>query len=197
LTGKIISDTKEKTDNKISSPQIIDDIEPKPLPEPCIPKWFCDEWSECINGTQTRNCTDKNNCDNPNFRPIEVQECQSCPESCDDGNPCTNDYCNYNTNYECRHDEIIPCCGNNICETGEEYGICSDCTEEVVFTCNSKCKGLGQEINTYGYITSFIDKNPIYTLVVVNVPNMNVTNITAGSIISDDILEVSKCLIKI
>ena len=41
-----------------------------------------------------------------------------CPV-CDDGNPCTEDYCSANTNFTCVNDMIVPCCGNNICELGE------------------------------------------------------------------------------
>ena len=32
-------------------------------PESCIPLWSCTEWSSCITNTQTRLCTDLNNCD--------------------------------------------------------------------------------------------------------------------------------------
>ncbi|MDO8741050.1 MAG: hypothetical protein Q7J54_05765 [Candidatus Woesearchaeota archaeon] len=42
-----------------------------------------------------------------------------CPDSCDDGNRCTNDYCNEQTNNFCRHDMLSDCNGNWICETGE------------------------------------------------------------------------------
>ncbi|VVB58329.1 Uncharacterised protein [Candidatus Anstonella stagnisolia] len=82
---------------------------------------------------------------------------QSCPTSCEDGNPCTSDICNSATSYTCQHQSLngpqpgcsstasacqnyiceygtcvtkpqIPCCGNLICETGEAQGSCpSDC----------------------------------------------------------------------
>ena len=56
-------------------------------------------------------------------KPIE-----KCPVSCNDGDECTNDYCNEQTNYECRHDKIYPCCGNEICEDNEDYENClADC----------------------------------------------------------------------
>lgn len=56
-------------------------------------------------------------------KPIE-----KCPISCDDNNECTNDYCNEQTNYQCRHDKIFPCCGNEICEENENYENClADC----------------------------------------------------------------------
>lgn len=52
----------------------------------------------------------------------------SCPESCDDGNSCTQDVCSKETNYKCFCDTIPDCCGNKICETVETYETCSaDC----------------------------------------------------------------------
>ncbi len=55
---------------------------------------------------------------------------RTCPETCDDNNTCTKDYCSPATNYECRHDEIKPCCGNNLCEENEELSNTypEDCT---------------------------------------------------------------------
>jgi len=51
-----------------------------------------------------------------------------CPSKCDDNNKCTNDYCGEETNYECRYDKVFPCCGNGICENGEDYKSClEDC----------------------------------------------------------------------
>ncbi len=56
------------------------------------------------------------------------QPCASCPSNCDDDNECTEDYCSYETNYECKHDTIEDCCGNSICEDGEDYENCEkDC----------------------------------------------------------------------
>ena len=80
-----------------------------------------------------------------------------CPESCDDGNPCTQDFCSSETNYQCEHSSIVGttegckdlvetckqyqcveskcqivtlanCCGNGECETGEDWETCpQDC----------------------------------------------------------------------
>lgn len=49
---------------------------------------------------------------------------QKCPDSCEDSNDCTKDYCSTVTDYECRNDPIIPCCGNKICEDTESYKSC-------------------------------------------------------------------------
>jgi len=80
-----------------------------------------------------------------------------CPESCDDGNLCTEDFCSSETNYQCTHSSIVEpvegckdlietckqyqcvegecqiviladCCGNEKCEAGEDWEICpQDC----------------------------------------------------------------------
>jgi len=53
-------------------------------------------------------------------RPCEPQS-----EGCSDSNPCTNDIIE---NGACMHNPIIPCCGNSICEQGENQNSCtSDC----------------------------------------------------------------------
>ncbi|GAI76589.1 unnamed protein product, partial [marine sediment metagenome] len=41
----------------------------------CKEKWECLEWSGCIDGTQTRNCVDKNNCGTEISKPAESEEC--------------------------------------------------------------------------------------------------------------------------
>ncbi len=42
----------------------------------CIPNWQCTKWSKCSKeGTQTRICTDKNNCRTTSGKPIEKQLC--------------------------------------------------------------------------------------------------------------------------
>ena len=58
---------------------------------------------------------------------VEVIELE-CPASCDDFDDCTEDYCSAETGYVCVHDPIYPCCGNGICESGEDYTNCpADC----------------------------------------------------------------------
>ncbi len=42
----------------------------------CTPDWQCSVWSECSqSGTQTRTCTDKNNCGITTGKPTESQTC--------------------------------------------------------------------------------------------------------------------------
>ncbi|MEE9323712.1 MAG: hypothetical protein V3U72_04160 [Candidatus Aenigmarchaeota archaeon] len=55
---------------------------------------------------------------------------KECPESCDDDNPCTRDYCSLQTNFECSHDEIALCCGNGVCEESED--LANECPEDCV-----------------------------------------------------------------
>jgi hypothetical protein len=51
--------------------------------------------------------------------------CQNICGSCDDNDPCTEDSCEQG---QCKHLSIIPCCGDGICQVGEECA--SDCDEE-------------------------------------------------------------------
>src|SRR3989344_233998 len=49
----------------------------------CVESWTtCSSWSVCSGGTQTRTCTDDNNCGTTNNKPAESQ---SCVETCTDG----------------------------------------------------------------------------------------------------------------
>jgi len=41
----------------------------------CTPNWSCTEWSDCIEGEQTRTCTDTKNCNKLTGKPEETIEC--------------------------------------------------------------------------------------------------------------------------
>ncbi len=41
----------------------------------CSESWHCTEWSECINRTQTRECTDWFGCGTEELKPLEEKEC--------------------------------------------------------------------------------------------------------------------------
>ncbi len=43
--------------------------------EECTPDWNCTEWSDCINGTKTRTCTDLNTCGTDEDKPDESKAC--------------------------------------------------------------------------------------------------------------------------
>jgi hypothetical protein len=64
--------------------------------------------------------------DVPAERAVDVS--LTCPASCDDLQFCTRDSC---VNGQCVNEPIVPCCGNGVCEAGEE-GVCSvDCSPQV------------------------------------------------------------------
>ena len=51
-----------------------------------------------------------------------------CPESCDDGNPATQDYCSKDTDFFCVHDPMPNKCGNFVCDASESKCSCpEDC----------------------------------------------------------------------
>jgi hypothetical protein len=55
---------------------------------------------------------------------------RQCPLFYDDGNKCTISKCGAETNFIPVHEDIVPCCGNNICEIGENPINCpGDCKE--------------------------------------------------------------------
>lgn len=85
------------------------------------PQVQCEGKEKLVDGVCCFDDDDNGVCD------IEERE---CPDSCDDGDPCTSDHCSQATNFECRHDEITPCCGNGECEESEE--IANECPEDCV-----------------------------------------------------------------
>jgi hypothetical protein len=42
----------------------------------CTEDWICVKWSDCVDGTQTRKCVDKNDCGTFSSKPAEIQTCQ-------------------------------------------------------------------------------------------------------------------------
>lgn len=52
---------------------------PETEEERCTEDWSCLEWSDCIDGSQTRICTDGNECGTEDMKPLESREC-SVPE---------------------------------------------------------------------------------------------------------------------
>jgi|GEM_PF-1575265 len=67
---------------------------------------------------------------------------KQCP-SCEDNNSCTGDSCSEETDYECIHEPVIPCCGNGECEEKENWTTCSkDC--ECSVQCEP-CENLNDE----------------------------------------------------
>jgi hypothetical protein len=57
-------------------------------PPVCTPDWECSSWSQCIDGTQTRECLDVNECDSEEGKPAEEQSCgieSVLPSDCTEG----------------------------------------------------------------------------------------------------------------
>jgi len=52
---------------------------PADCPAPCVEDWTCTAWSVCVNNTQTRTCTDENNCGTTVNKPLEEQTCEVTP----------------------------------------------------------------------------------------------------------------------
>ncbi|MBN1645008.1 hypothetical protein JW851_03145 [Candidatus Woesearchaeota archaeon] len=68
----------------------------------------------------------------------------SCPESCDDNNPGTEDVCSKETNFFCVHTPISGVCGNYICESNENKCSCE-------FDCGS-CAGAAGNYMVYACV---------------------------------------------
>jgi TolA-binding protein len=59
----------------------------------CSPNWHCGTWNTCSNSTQSRVCTDSNNCGTSTGKPAEGQFCfVACTSNwqCGSWNTCTN-----------------------------------------------------------------------------------------------------------
>ena len=53
----------------------------------CTPSWTCTSWSSCSSGSQTRTCTDSNNCGTNTGKPVTSQSCTSpTTDLCKDAN---------------------------------------------------------------------------------------------------------------
>ncbi len=46
-------------------------------PPACEESWYCSGWSECIDGTRTRTCTDANECGTTEDKPPESETCET------------------------------------------------------------------------------------------------------------------------
>jgi hypothetical protein len=87
----------------------------------------------------------------------QIQEpAKKCP-SCNDNNSCTKDSCSKETSYECRHEAVIPCCGNGKCEEGENRSVCpQDCQKpECNLTCET-CEVINNEACSCENITQCV-----------------------------------------
>ena len=96
----------------------------------------CDDEDACTNDgcDPDMGCThDPVNCDDNHPCTLDSCDpatgCVSDPIDCNDGNPCTIDGCNP-ANGLCVNEPISSCCGNGVCEPGEDSCACPiDCGE--------------------------------------------------------------------
>ncbi|MBU1164961.1 fibronectin type III domain-containing protein [Patescibacteria group bacterium] len=96
--------------------------------EMCEPSWVCGWSGECIDDIEDTTCIDSNNCDVPDQAPVEHRACGEEEECTIDCPSCfTVDI------EECTCAVVEQCCGNFVCEPGENYESCSyDCDALVV-----------------------------------------------------------------
>ena len=105
----------------------------------CPPTQIC-QGGYCITPScRLENETCDMNLDCCNEMLCENMRCvvRECPD-CDDGDNCTEDICNFNTSFQCIHQTVTPCCGNNICEVGED---CENCMQDCSCNESQVCVG--------------------------------------------------------
>ncbi len=100
----------------------------------CMQEWECTEWGECINGVQTRTCTDRNNCPMDYLKPDETKTCEMVEEEVGEETP--EIVCIEGTR-TCVGDVVRECVDNawqdvETCQWGCEDGACGPEPEEVI-----------------------------------------------------------------
>ena len=76
----------------------------------CTPDWFCGDWGNCLNGNQTKTCTDSNSCNPQNTTYTSTQQCVS---SCVSNWSCADwSICNQNGT------QTRTCTDSNSCSSG-------------------------------------------------------------------------------
>ena len=89
----------------------------------CMSDWECSTWEPEIcpeNNIQTRSCFDKNACSIPVNPPSTQQSCGGVCQGLNCG------LCQQINTQSCLCEELVPCCGNSVCEQGESNENCSD-----------------------------------------------------------------------
>jgi len=112
-------------------------------PVECLSDWNCNDWNptSCpASGVQTRDCFDLNACVIPINKPAITQTCGGTCQGLSCGS------CQAINTTSCTCEESIPCCGNGICETGENNAACNqDCIVQCIpnWTCSGwdECSG--------------------------------------------------------
>lgn len=120
----------------------------------CVENWSCGEWSDCVNGTQTRSCTDANICGTTISKPEVSQACTAaCLPNCT-GKVCGDNGCGGScgtcatgqtcTNGACLSAKIT-CTTDSCCKTNYYPYVRYNrykrkcCRSSSLFTSNSNC----------------------------------------------------------
>ncbi len=82
----------------------------------CFEAWSCTDWSDCIEGQKTRECTDLNNCGTQEEMPAITQSCQ--PPG-DPEEPCTEDWSCTEWSACIDFQQTRECTDTNQCDTTE------------------------------------------------------------------------------
>lgn len=105
-------------------------------------------WDLCVS-EDCANAPDGTFCmsDFPNVGKCEEGACAACATAtdCDDGNPCTLDYCQLGGCYNPEDTSMSPC-GNGHCFQGS---CCQGCVDPATFSCVETCAG-GQACSAQG-----------------------------------------------
>ena len=107
----------------------------------CTENWNCGPWTTCLVGTQSRVCSDINNCGTLLFQPIDTQNCTvpTCTQDSDclSSNPCSSGSCSNNV---CVYRDTTNFCDDNnlctiddVCSSGFCKGVSKSC--ELGFSC--------------------------------------------------------------
>lgn len=136
----------------------------------CIENWTCSLWTECVDGFQSRSCSDSAGCGTKYSKPFEFRGCSlircSSDSDCSDGHDCSVDSCL--DGEMCINSPIVSCVsGDGCCPLGCNEIIDEDCgvgSESCfsVFQCDDQdpctrdeCDSLGKCVNTV--ITECVD----------------------------------------
>ena len=115
-------------------------------PESCVEDWSCTDWSACVNNSQTKTCTDANNCGTEVDKPAETQSC-SLTSNCSDGT--SYSACSVTKPLYCQDGILIEdcsLCGCNVNETCNSAGSCIVMIPEL-----QECYGCEYEDNCLDY----------------------------------------------
>ncbi|MFH1586454.1 MAG: hypothetical protein ABID38_01200, partial [Candidatus Diapherotrites archaeon] len=137
----------------------------------CTESWSCTSWSLCVNGTQTRTCTDSNECGTTTSKPPEMQSCSPLGEGVifednfEGWNEIDTDYpdvlCDGNDNIElCRPAGTEWC---NFSPYGwSDYGLP-----------DSQVVNSGGRLNSYAFVGNFESRNQPHAAVAGWLPEKN------------------------